>query len=232
MDLPLPGWGYQDMVGIISTRDILAHPIITIRSFGWGVFFRAVFSSRDKPFLSLLNDAFTPSAELSPLLQRCIELELRAKRIYSALAKAFLDQWKVSQFFAVLAQQEQDHADLLELCRTAANRGDWKASLFCPWQDYLPRLEQQMADTEASMSEIDSVDAAFQLVFQVESSEINYVFQAAITATDSAFIKRLRPFQEELKNHLTYIVDQIPQLAPYLLLACRELRTKFPRILQ
>jgi rubrerythrin len=220
------------MVGVITTWDILAHPIVTIRSFGWNVFFRAVFSSRDKPFLSLLQEVVAPSTGLPPLLKRCIELELRAKRIYAALAKAFADQRGASHFFLALVQQEQDHADLLELCRTAAIRGDWKVCLFNPWQDYLPRLEQQMEETEASVYKIDSVDAALQLVFQIESSEINYVFRAAIAATDSAFVKRLKPFQKEMEYHLSYIVDRISQLAPYLTLACRELRAKFPRVVQ
>jgi rubrerythrin len=220
------------MVGVINTWDILAHPIVTIRSFGWSVFFRAVFTGRDKTFLSLLSDVIAPASRFSPLLRRCIELELRAKRIYDALANAFADQGEVSRFFASLAQQEQDHADLLELCRTAAIRGDWKVFLFNPWQDYLPRLEKQMEETEASVSKIESVDAALQLVFQIESSEVNYVFHAAVAATDSKFVKRLKPFQREIEDHLSFIVERIPQLAPYLMLACKELEAKFPQVLQ
>ena len=34
--------------------------------------------------------------------------------------------------------------------RATAIHGGWTASLFNPWQDYLPRLEQQMAAAEAS----------------------------------------------------------------------------------
>ena len=33
------------MVGVISHWDILAHPVVTIRAFGWRVFFRAVFTA-------------------------------------------------------------------------------------------------------------------------------------------------------------------------------------------
>lgn len=47
-------------------------------------------------------------------------------------------------FFASLAEQEQFHADLLEICRAAAIRGGWKANVFNPPEDYLPRLEQQI----------------------------------------------------------------------------------------
>ena len=45
------------MVGVIGTWDILAHPVVTIRCFGWGVFFRAVVSWQGGTFLSLLQDA-------------------------------------------------------------------------------------------------------------------------------------------------------------------------------
>ena len=135
------------MVGVITHWDIAAHPFATIRCFGWGVFFRAVGPWRSKPFLSLLRDAgyFGAAASKVPaILDRCIGLELRAKRIYAALAKAFADEGLLGAFFAGLADQEQHHADLLEICRAAAIRGGWKTHLFNPWDDYLPRLEQQM----------------------------------------------------------------------------------------
>ena len=142
------------MVGVINHWDILAHPVVTIRCFGWRVFFRAVGPWQSGPFLSLLRDSgcFGAAASKVPtILERCIGLELRAKRIYSALANAFSDEGLVGPFFAGLAEQEQYHADLLEICRAAAIRGGWKANLFNPWDDYLPRLEQQMDATEAAV---------------------------------------------------------------------------------
>ena len=45
------------MVGVINAWDILAHPVATIRSFGWRVFFRAIGPWQSRPFLSLLRDA-------------------------------------------------------------------------------------------------------------------------------------------------------------------------------
>jgi hypothetical protein len=221
------------MVGVITSWDILAHPISTIRCFGWQVFFKAVAPWQGRTFLSVVRDAgfLTPSGSSVPtILEWCIALELRAKRIYRALAKAFDDQGLVGPFFAGLVEQEQYHADLLEIVRAAAIRGGWKANLFNPWEAYLPRLEQQMADTEAAIYRIDSVDAALQLVVQIESSEINEVFPAAVAATDAAFVKRLRPFQEAMEAHLSYLVERLPELSPKLMLATRELRARFPQV--
>ncbi len=219
------------MVGVITSWDVLTHPIETVRCFGWRVFFKAVAPWQGGTFLSLLQSAAFPQAATSnvpTILERCIGLELRAMRIYTALAKALNDQGLVGPFFAGLAEQEQFHADLLELCRAAAIRKGWKANLFNPWQDYLPRLEQQMDAAEAAVREIDSVDAALRLVIQIESSEINQVFHAALAATDAAFVKRLRPFRRTMEAHMSYIVERIPQLSPRLMLTTRELRARFP----
>ena len=220
------------MVGVINHWDVLAHPVVTIRCFGWQIFFKAIGPWRGRPLLSLLREAgyFGTTSDISLILERCVGLELRAKRIYSVLAKTFADHGLVGPFFAGLVEQEQYHADLLQICRAAAIRGRWKASLFNPWQDYLPRLEQQMATIEAALPQIDSADAGLELVVQIESSEINEVFHAALAATDSAFVKRLKPFRKAMDAHMTYIVERLPELSPKLLLACRELRAKFPRV--
>jgi hypothetical protein len=211
----------------------MAHPISTIRSFGWIVFFKAVEPWQGKTFLGLLRDSGmfgAPVSKTPEILERCVELELRAKRIYKALARAFADEGLIGPFFAGLAEQEQYHADLLEVCRAAAARKGWKSQLFNPWDDYLPRLEQQMDAAYADVWKIDSVEAALQLVVEIESAEINQVFRAALAATDSAFVKKLRPFKEAMEAHMTYIVGRLPELSPNMTLACRELRAKFPGV--
>ena len=202
------------MVGVITSWDIFAHPISTIRCFGWGVFFRAVAPWHEKPFLSLLQDAGyfgAAGSKVPTILERCIVLEQRAKRIYQILATAFTVQ---RQFFAGLALQEQHHADLLKVCQAASIRTGWKMNIFNPWQDYLPRLEEQMDHAEAAFGQIDSIEAALQLVIQIESSEINEVFSAALAATDAEFVKRLKPFREAMEAHMAYITDWLPELSP------------------
>ncbi|MEN6458728.1 MAG: ferritin family protein [Thermoguttaceae bacterium] len=221
------------MIGVITGWDVLAHPVVTVRCFGWRVFFKAVTPWQGGTFLSLLRWQASPKtamASMPTIIERCILLELRAKRIYAALAKALSDQGPVGPFFAAMASQEQDHADLLDVARHAAIRGGFRATLFNPWQDYLPRLEQQMEAAEASVAQIDSIEAALRLTIQIESSEINQVFPAAITATDSRFVKRLKPFRKAMESHISYIVERIPQISPSLMLMTRELRAKFSGI--
>jgi hypothetical protein len=221
------------MVGVITNWDILSHPLSTIRCFGWRFFFKAVAPWQSRSFLAQLREAGffgTLSSGAPRILDRCIDLELRAKRIYEILASALDDQGLVGLFFAGLAEQEQYHADLLEIARAAALRRGWKANLFNPWQDYLPRLEQQMDAAEAAVCNIDSVDAALRLVIQIESCEVNQVFDAALAATDAAFVKKLSPFRKVMEAHLSYLVERLPELSPRLLANVRELRAKFPTV--
>ena len=225
------------MVGVITGWDVLAHPIVTIECFGWQVFFRAIAPWQHQTFLSLLPTpampkpavAEQPTDDMHAILQRCIDLELRAKRLYLVLAEALDDRGLVGVFFTGLAEQEQYHADLLELCRKASERRGWRAGTFNPWKEYLPRLEQEMTQAEASIHEINSVDDALRLVIEVESSEINKVFDAAMAATDARFVKKLRPFQIVMEAHMTYIIERVSELSPRLMVECRELRAKFSK---
>ena len=68
------------MVGVITQWDVMAHPISTIRSFGWIVFFKAVEPWQGKTFLGLLRDSGMfdgPVSKTPEILERCVELELR-----------------------------------------------------------------------------------------------------------------------------------------------------------
>ncbi len=218
------------MLGVITSWDVFTHPISTIRCFGWRVYFRAVTPWNETTFLSVLQDAGclgAPASKAPAILERCIILEQRAKRIYESLSTAFSGQ---RLFFIGLALQEQFHVDLLAVCRAASLRSGWRVNIFNPWQDYLPRLEKMMDDAEAAVCRLDNIQAALRLVIQIESSEINDVFSAALAATDAAFVRRLRPFQEAMEAHMAYIADWLPGLSPQLTIACRELRAKFPRV--
>jgi hypothetical protein len=215
------------MIGAIRKRDVLAHPFVTIQCFGWPVFLRTLFAGRDKTFLSLLAETSVfrlPTLGVPEVLGHCVKLELRARRIYESLAERFTDQEQVRQFFEVLARQEHEHFELLELCRGLASREGWLEAQFAPWRDEVPRLERQMSDVEASLQDLDSVADALRLVIQIEASEINQVFGGAVAATDSAFVRNLQVFHTAEAGHITYICDEIPKFEPDLATECRELR--------
>jgi hypothetical protein len=221
------------MVGVITRGDIFSHPIATVRAFGWGLFFRAVAPWSNKTFLGLLQAGGffgAASAKLPSLLERCIELERRSARIYENLAIALAGEGFVVRFFNDLATQEREHAELLEVCRALSFRNAWKANLFSPWQDYLAELEQRLDAAEKAVPQIDSIDAALQLMLAIESSEIDELCSAAVAATDVAFVKRLKPFRRAMEAHVAYIADRLPKLSPQLTSECRKLHAKMSQV--
>lgn len=207
------------MIGAICTGDIVHHPLVTIRCFGWKTLFRALLTGKGKTFLSLLADegTFCPNnAEAAAILKQCIDLELRAQSIYLTLMESMADKPAVSLFFATLAQQEQSHAELLRLCANASERAGWRIDLLLAWRDKIVQLGQEMGEAEKSAPSIDDLDDALRLVIQLELSEVNRIFMGAMTASNSTFVKKLRPFQTAVETHINYITSQIAELAPHL----------------
>jgi hypothetical protein len=217
------------MVGAICKRDILTHPLVTIRCFGLGVFLRVLCARRDQTFLSILahSDVLKPPPEgVAEFVGRCVELELTASRIYGALSRRFMSRPPVHDFFAALAVQEESHAELLEICRTAASQQRWDADQTVPWSDVVPRLEQHMADAEVSLNRVDDVRQSLERVIAIESSEINDVFRSVVAASDSVFVRRLKVFHQAECQHLDYICRQIALLEPALVPASEVLRQR------
>jgi hypothetical protein len=218
------------MVGVIRKRDIIAHPVVTIRCFGWPVFLKALTAGRSRTFLSLLVESSAlrpPTVEVPELIGHCAELELQAQRIYESLAERFADREPVRRFFETLADQEHTHFEMLELCRELAGHEGWLEEHFAPWRDAVPRLEQQMDGAEASLEDLDDLADALRLVILIEGSEINRVFDSVVSATDSAFVRQFRAFETAGEKHISYISDRIPQFEPNLTDECRELQAEF-----
>ena len=207
------------MIGAICTRDVLRHPMVTVQCFGWRTLLRVLLNGKGKTFLALLSDTgeICPAdPEATAILRRCVDLELRAESIYLTLAEATADEPTVSLFFATLAEQEQDHAELLRLCVAASDRAGWKMEILLAWRDSVLELDKEMSEAEKSVSALDTLDDALRLTIQLELSEVNRIFLAAMTASNSDFIKKLRPFQTAVEMHINYITEQITKLAPHL----------------
>jgi rubrerythrin len=218
------------MIGAICRQDILTHPVITVRCFGWKIFFRALVSGQHQTFLSLLAE--TEVLHLAPeklpeLVDRCIGLELCAERIYELLARRFEQLQSVEGFFATLAHQENGHAELLDLCRAATSREEWDGKHFDSWRDAVPGLQEQMREAEFRASSLDSVSDALRLVIQIESSEINRIYSGIMGASDSDFVRTLRVFHDAGLDHIAYICERVPEMDPELRDACRKLRDEY-----
>ncbi|MDF1563665.1 MAG: ferritin family protein [Deltaproteobacteria bacterium] len=204
------------MLGVIRTRDILAHPVVTIRCFGWVVLLRALTASRGTTFLELVCavPAHARPVAVPELLERAIALEERAGTIYEDLSGRFSDRPEVAAFFAGLAREEEGHAELLRLCRAAAERSGWQEASFTPWRASIPKLEEELEAAEIQVREAETLDEVFSLVLELEASEINDVFEAVVKATDSDFVRTLEAFQAACATHLEHLRRRIAELSP------------------
>jgi hypothetical protein len=207
--------GATKMIGAIRVRDVLAHPVLTVRCFGWKTLFRALVSSPGRTFLSLLTDMNcfgSADKEAATVIKRCVDLELRAKKLYLDLAESTREEPSLVDFFSTLAEQEQEHADLLLLCLAASNRVGWRLSDLPIWRERINCLELEMREAEAIAPHITDAQGAMDLVLRIESSEVNDVFLAVISASNSEFVKKLRPFSCALEMHLAFIATRVPEL--------------------
>jgi len=220
------------MVGAISKWEVLSHPLITIQCFGWAVFFRAVFAGPNQTFLSLLAKAGLFEHPIKPVpefIGWCIDLERRAMKVYDSLSRRYSRNELVREFFEHLALQEQDHAELLEICRAAAGRGLWRETCFDRWRATVAETERRLKEVEAILDQRHSIADALRLVIEVESSQLNQLFTGVVEATDPRLARKLQAFRNAVKDHLEYICERIPVLDPNFSEACRALWAEIPK---
>jgi hypothetical protein len=214
------------MLGVIRKRDIVLHPVVTVQSFGWRVFLRALTAGPNETFLSLVAEAETRDTvrrRVPEVMDRAIGLEIRAMRLYQALAGRFADEDALRQLFATLAVQEQEHAELLRVCRHAARRNLIDARCLLPFAQAIPGLEAAMEGAQSFLSSDYGRLEALRLVLRLESSEINQVFDGIVAASPSEFIRTLSVFHMATREHLTYIRNVVSSIEPSLEDECRKL---------
>jgi len=217
------------MVGAITTRDVLLHPFVTIRCFGWRIFFKSLVSRRKQTFLGLLQEnhvTTTSKSGVAEIVGQCVDLERQAGQIYKLLARSFSDDEPIARLFETLARQEQGHAELLRLCGLIAEREGWDAANFAPWQETVPQLMDQLSEVAAAAGQVSDRVRALELALEIESSEINYVFFGVVAATKSNFVKSLQAFHNTGCEHIGYLCREVTTLEPSLADACTVLRER------
>ena len=218
------------MKGVICKRHVLAHPVTTIQSFGWTVFFRTLAAGPDRTFLSIVAPTLhrTPApASVSSFIENCVALEVRAGEVYRQLGRQFEASPPLSGFFDSLARQEQGHAELLELCRGLAGESEWREEEVSQWRDKVPVLEKRMADIEKNLVNMVDTTDVLHLVIEIEGSEINQMFRGVVAATNNEFVRTFKAFQNAEKEHLNYICREIPLLEAELADACSALNAQY-----
>lgn len=215
------------MLGVIRKRDVIAHPVVTIQCFGLRVFLKTLIAGKGETFLSLLMSTDVldkaPRVEVPETVDRCVQLELKAMSLYRRLALRFSEDVQARDFFDALSSQELQHAELLDICREASERTGWASERFERCAREVPGLERSMDGAESTIEGAISLTDALRLVIEIESSEVNRVFEGIVAASDCEFVRALRAFHVATAQHLAYIRERLPALEPRLEDACRAL---------
>ena len=220
------------MLGAIRRRDIIAHPVATIQCFGWKVLARALAAGGNQTFLTLISESafLTDTDDAGPeVVTECAGLELRVKLLYDVLAERFSEVGPARSFFTTLSGQEEGHSELLELCGAAAAREGWHEKRFEPWRRAVPEVTQSLTGFESRLDGVESLSEAYRFTIEVESSELNSVYQGIVSASDSEFVRKLSVFRRASWDHVTFICDRISAREPALTDACQELRRNHSR---
>jgi hypothetical protein len=214
------------MVGVIRKRDVLRHPVATLESFGWRVFLRALRAGPHETFLSLVAEiqaAEEVKRYVPPLLESAIAIELRTMHLYQGLRARFAHEPATERFFASLARQERSHAELLRVCAQASRRAPTDARRLAPLAEMLAPCQARLARAESALASDIGRSGALRLVVEIESSEINRLFDGLVAANPSPFVESVRAFRRATDGHFAYIRHVLPTLDPGIEGECHKL---------
>ncbi|MGC4121696.1 MAG: hypothetical protein QM765_45390 [Myxococcales bacterium] len=206
------------MLGVITRRQVLAHPLAIYRGFGARVLMRALTSRRDETFLDVINRCAEEEAhhdladvDFAPTVERFQGFEVRARELYWTLAnqQQALD---AATFFRALAAQEESHAVLLAHVRREARRGRcWKRSQR-EYQRELVAVDHLLSHLEAEAREPVGLARALEMVEELEGSELDVVFDTLCHSVDRRSLLRLRRFFAVSEEHRAFCARRIDAL--------------------
>jgi rubrerythrin len=154
--------------------------------------------------MSILNNTET----VSKLFDYAIALERAAEILYKQLEKIFAHYPEVALFWKRYAGEENGHAEYLERTKAKVDAN---------------RLSQQADDTmlkktlhclawasPKKLINIKTLDDAYQLAIELESSEINTIFEFMIMNFSTNELAKSKHFQAQLNAHITRLENDFP----------------------
>jgi rubrerythrin len=149
----------------------------------------------------------TEQATIESLLAVAIQLEAAARRFYERLAERFSHCPEVAQFWRVMAADEACHENRLT---------DWRAStspdrLSQPADARMLQMGRRLLGTSVDelLGDVQNLDDAYETAHDLESSEINAIFQFFIKefSQDPRVIAVL---MQDLDEHAERLMTEFP----------------------
>jgi hypothetical protein len=171
---------------VVDRDYVREHPSEIIRTFGLLAYIRTL-GSRSKGLLEQMTQSHLDSGIALPgpigdAYRLSAVLELRAARIYAAMARRFADQPLVRAFFEELQEEEEEHGRLMLLCLHTAhadNKMDYVPSVRDP---QIRALLRTMRNHERNAWKL-SLEEALALTEELEAGEVNVIFDRLLAQT-------------------------------------------------
>jgi hypothetical protein len=208
------------MLGVVRTRQVLAHPLVILEGFGLKVLVRSLFAGRDETFLDIVTRCAQEGAnddmdevDLLKTVDGFVGLERRARDLYWKLSHKLAAFPDAARFFVTLSWQEEGHAIVLSRVRRDIRRGRlWKRSRDLHLAS-LGSLEALFANLEReAQSESLSVCRALEMVEELEQSELDVVFDTLNDSVDMRSRARFERFFVLSRAHSAYWHAQVRAL--------------------
>ncbi len=120
---------------------------------------------------------------LADLVERAILWEGTLRDLYTELANAFPSHPTVEAFWRKMAIDESSHAELIRVARDLTAPENLKARLDSSHLEITEAAERLISRIRSPR--LETLDDAYELAHEIESSEINVVFRLLITPLDS-----------------------------------------------
>jgi hypothetical protein len=207
------------MQGVVTTIQVLAHPLVIVEGFGLKVLLRALFAGREETFLDIVSRRAEEEArgdmdelDLVRMVDRFVGFERRARDLYLDLSEQLAGLSEAARFFATLSRQEEGHAIVLSRVRREISRGRF-------WTDSKDlhlasekAVDALLTDFEEEVRHGVSLPRALDIVEAIEGSELDLVFDSLNSSVDLRSRARFERFFVLNQSHSLYCREQVRTL--------------------
>jgi hypothetical protein len=136
-----------------------------------------------------------------------IGFEERSAALYMELSVKFFNNPALSWFWVEMAMEEKQHAGMLHHCREA---GVFAAEL--PGKDQIQRLAALFRSLESRLTQPElTVDDAFEMAVELESSEINDVYSRLTAPIQGPAHVMRKKVELSVENHFARLLEAAVQ---------------------
>lgn len=148
-----------------------------------------------------------PILTLSQVIETSIAAEQAAEKLYLGLADMFVHYPDVAHYWLEYAREEAQHAQWLETLRQGKSPEALSEPVNKAVADMANKLDS--FSVEKALSKVETLDDAYQLVTNLENSEINTIFNFVVNhlGVDEETLNFLR---QQLEEHVSQLSNRLP----------------------